>query len=302
MAAAIFALGPPSSAVAKPNHKKPKPNLVVTRASASGPAYAFDGPRDEVTFAFKHTTENKGDAAAGRSRTALYLFAIGDRYSRRQPVVQSRVTKLLPGHSDRGGTSATIRTASLPLGGYILKVCADSSEQVEESNERNCVSTKRHFYVAQEDWRGSVHGQGGAGGIANLEHWNSDPAHLGFVKYLGAGAFLYEFIGVVNWTDHGIGGCIWNGSGSEPVVGGNHGIVLDYAKGRYKGKETLRAPFYTITLSGGGGFPCHSTAEGPQILDFLKIPSRHLGFGQDSLKGRAGSSVAESTLWTWDFT
>ena len=63
--------------------------------------------------------------------------------------------------------------------------------------------------------------------------------------------------------------------------------MLDYAKGSYKGKETLKARFYTITLSGGGGFPCTARPKAPEILDFLKIPARHLGFGQDSLNAGA---------------
>jgi hypothetical protein len=160
--------------------------------------------------------------------------------------------------------------------------------------------------VVEKEWVGQVHGVGPVGSASRAEHWDSLPATLDFAKYLGRGAFHYDFKGTVDWTDHGIttDGCHWDGKDSEDVDQNTAGpgIVLDYRNGFYKGKETLHDRFYIITASGNGMFgPCTGTLHGPRNMTFLNIPKRPLGFGQKALKGQFGSASAENTLWKWSF-
>lgn len=293
----VAALGAVLSAPA-PAAAARKPHLVVTRASAGGPRYAFRG--HVATFSFKHTTKNVGGATSERSRTGLVLDAIG--HPRRFIVIRGvRVVKLKPGHSDRGGLSVvTLPTGGQALGAYRLMVCPDLARA---RVNRDCRSAGRRFYIAAGHWEGSLRGAAGSGGIANLEHWSGSPTFLTFDKYLGQGAFRYIFNGTVKWTDDGIGGCVWTGSGTELVDDANSrgGIVLNYATGRYEGKQSLTRRFYTIALTGGGGIPCNDTAPGPVLLNFLTISRHHLGFAQFRLTGRTGAAGGEAPAWAWDF-
>jgi hypothetical protein len=165
--------------------------------------------------------------------------------------------------------------------------------------------TQRPFYVAQEQWVGQIHGVGGAFGAGGGERWEGVPSTLEFDRYLGHGAFRYDFTGEVTWTDHGInnGGCLWQGTGTENVTKdlAGPGIVLNYLKNTYSGSETLHDRFYTATASGGGGFPCHATQPAPANTTLLSIPKRHLGFDQMQLKGTLGSGLAEGVQWKWNF-
>jgi hypothetical protein len=294
LAATLVAVGLQDSAAGRTDRTKPKPakaHLVFTRIAVTAPAYGFAD--DPTTFTVDYTIKNTGTAMSDRERVHLRL----NPRPRQSPdigyvVINSRVPRLAPGRSFRGVGHGVFHDDE--VGAYGVFVCGP-----------RCFS-KRRFYVVEKEWVGQVHGVGPAFGASQAEHWDSLPATLDFARYLGRGAFHYDFKGTVDWTDHGVnsGGCLWDGKGSLDVDENNAGpgIVLDYRNGFYKGKETLHDRFYTVTASGGGGFSCDGqTAQGPATMTFLNIPSRRLGFGQKALKGQFGAAGGESTLWKWNF-
>ncbi len=162
--------------------------------------------------------------------------------------------------------------------------------------------------MIKADWQGSVNGVGGCCGAAKVERWSStDSAHLSFGEYLGNGVVRYDFNGLLQWTVAGVnmGGCTLSGSGTEPVDednSGGPGIKLLYGRARYLGTVALNDPFFTIYFTGGGGFPCSATDQGPKNLDFLTIPRRPLLFNQNSLKGSFNDFGAEGVTWKWNFS
>ncbi len=303
-AGVVAAFGLLPSAMGNPDRK---PDLVITRAEASGSDHAFQG--FSATMSFKYVTKNKGLATARGSRTSVYLVPeFAGRHPAKVGITARPVPKLHRGDSDRDAFTLDVSTRRLALGAYEIEVCADSKHQVKEEREgNNCRSTGREFYVAKADWQGSVSGVGGCCGAAKVERWTSNGgAHLSFGEYLGDGVFRYDFNGVLQWTVAGVnmGGCTLSGSGTEPVDESNSGpgIRLNYGKARYLGTAALNDPFFTIYFTGAGGFPCSATDQGPKNLDFLTIRRRDLLFNQKKLKGRFNDFGAEGVTWTWNFS
>jgi hypothetical protein len=304
MAGAFSVVGLAPSAIGEENQKKPKlrPNLVVADAHAGGSKYTLLNL--DATLSFKDVTMNKGHATARHSQTAMYAVPMfAGRHPNPLEVASRSVPKLHPHNADRGSASDTTDPDLFPTGAYKLVICADARNVVRESNEHNCVPTGRKFYVIAEDYQGSLNGDGGGGGAANLEQWQSAVAHLSFGKYLGDGVFRYDFDGQINWTDAGTGsgGCTWSGGSGRSSATWEGGIRLNYADAKYNG--TVEAPddfSYPISIS--GGFPCGGTADGPLYPDFLTIPRRPLVFGQDELKGKFAEPGPESPTWEWDFS
>jgi hypothetical protein len=313
-----LAIGVLAGVFAQPAIARKRPDLVITHAEARAPIFVFKGERPAITLHFEDVTENAGNATAPGSRTYYFLVPQFQGQGTVRYFLGSReVPRLRPGSTDRGGDRVHIGS-DLELGSYLLKICADSRNPitgrggvVKESNERNnCKSTGRRFFVIKRTWQGSLSGVGGVGTAARAERWHSSGAHLGFRKYLGDGAFLYVFSGVVQWTDNGINtiGCHLSGSGTEPVDENNSGpgIKLKYGDAIYAGREALDKRFYKIHQSGTNMFgePCSPTpVDGPANRDFLEIPRRSLVFDQRELKGRShiGGGEAAAT-WRWDFS
>jgi hypothetical protein len=302
VAAATVALLPgamPGPAVAK-KKPKPKPHLVLEKVKVHAPRYAFHG--DRADFTLSYVVKNTGTATAPKTRTTLEILrpTVGSN-----AVINMLTPHLAPGRSFRGAGHQSFDVfAALPLGGWRIAVCADRTHKLPPPRSR-CAKTGR-FYIAEREWVGSVHGIGPVAGAALGEKWQSQvPAQLDFTRYLGHGAFAYDFGGTMDWTDHGInsGGCLWQGFGALAIDRDNAGpgITLDYGRGFYRGKETLQDRFFTLTASGGGGFPCHGSQPGPVQKTFLSIPKRSLRFGHTSLKGQNGTAAAENTQWKWSF-
>jgi CARDB len=284
---------------------RPKPDLVITNVRAGGSEWAFKGV--DSTISVHYVTKNKGSRRAGRSSSVTSLVPeFAGAHPAKHELVSHHVPALDPGDSDRGGGTINFSTSDLPLGAYDIEVCADYFKKVGEEHEgNNCTSADRGFYVVQEDWEGSVSGDGVVAGAPQAEKWHSGDAHLSFDKYLGNGAFHYDFIGVMQWTDNGTnsGGCTYTGSGSERVnasnSGSDPGITLNYGNARYRGTEALDDHFYTIFVSGFSY--CTKNLDGPVALDFLQIPVRSLRFNQNELNGTFSEPGIEGTTWNWDF-
>lgn len=285
---------------------RPQPDLVITNARAGGSQYAFKGV--DATLNVHYATKNKGRARAGQSRSVTVLVPeFAGRHPRKHELRAHRVPALRPGDSDGGGGTIDFSTGDLPLGAYDIQVCADYFDKVNEEHEgNNCTSTDREFYVVKEDWEGSVSGDGVVAGAPHGEKWHSGQADLVFGKYLGGGAFRYDFSGVIQWTDNGTnsGGCTYTGSGTKRVNESNSGpgITLDYGKANYRGTEALDSRFYTIFVSGFSY--CTKNLQGPVAVDFMQIPAqpvRPLRFDQNELTGTFSEPGVEGTTWNWDF-
>lgn len=283
---------------------RPAPDLVIANADAGGSPYTFQGV--DATLNVHYVTKNKGRAVAGRSRSVVALAPeFAGRHAQEHEISVHGVPRLHPGDSDRAGKAIDLDTGDLPLGAYDVEVCADYFHDVREEREgNNCTSTGREFYVVKEDWAGSISGADVVAGAPKAEKWHSGgDVHLSFGKYLGEGAFRYDFNGVVQWTDNGTnsGGCTYTGSGTEQVDESNSGpgITLNYGRAHYKGTEALRNHFYTIYNSGFSY--CKDNLQGPAALDFMQIPVRPLRFNQNELTGTYSEHAIEGGDWKWDF-
>jgi CARDB len=250
-------------------------------------------------------TKNKGDGAAGPSKTGVLLVPKNTRSHAPAFNRTSRaVPKLAPDHSDPGAIVDSL-LADLPLGAYKVEVCADVKDQVKERNENNNCKRTGNFYVIQESWRGSVNGVGAVGSASGAETWNTLGAHFDLVKYHGGGQFEYAFTGTVDWNDSGVttGGCDVSGHGetdfNQPA---DMGLALDYFHGEYQALVHTEG-FYTITLTPVPNSPyCNGgTALGPATRDILLIKKpADLKFDQNELKGSNPGDTPLST-WKWDF-
>jgi hypothetical protein len=282
----------------------PKADLVIVNARAGGSEYAFKGL--DSTISTHYATKNKGRrrAESHSSSVTLLVPEFAGANPHKYELASHRVPELRPGDSNRGGGSIDFSTNDLPLGAYDIQICADYFNKVREENEHNnCTSTDRNFYVVQEDWEGSISGDGVVAGAPHAEKWHSGDAHLSFDRYLGDGAFRYDFIGVVQWTDNGTnsGGCTYTGSGTKRINATNAspGITLNYGRAHYKGTEALDSGFYTIFVSGFSY--CTKDLKGPVALDFMQIPVKPLHFNQNALQGTDSEPGIEGTTWNWDF-
>lgn len=286
---------------------KPRPDLIVAKAvrTAGGDEYAFKGKDAalKLRFVTKNVKKTGHDAAAAASRTGIFLVPAhsSDPTPDRLKLGSRQIPALAPGASKTKAASEVVSTAILPLGAYKVLVCADFQHRIKERSETNNCRGAGDFYVAQESWRGSVTGIGAANGAARAEKWKTLGAHFDFGTYFGGGVFFYDFFGTVTWDDHGAnsGGCTVDGHG-EKTFDHVPELVLDYNAGTYKSKVHIDR-FYTITITGGGGFPCNSTAPGPANQDILSIPATTpLLFDQNQLKGQFSTGSGEGTTWNWD--
>ena len=301
----LVAMGLAASAIAA---HKPKPDLVVTKATQHGDDHGVQPFNAKLSV--NDVTENKKkqghDARAGASQTGLYLAPQHAGSNADALHLTSRkVSALAPGDSDPGVTSDTVSTGILPLGAYKVEVCADWKNDVHERNENNNCTRAGSFYVAQDIWSGSVDGVGAIGSASGAETWHSSNAQLAIDHYAGNGVFVYDFTGTVTWNDDGTttGGCKVSGHGQKSF---KHvtGINLDYSNGNYGGKVSIR-PFYRISLTpppGGSEFCTHaSTVPGPGTREILSIPTpKTLGYDQNELQGSSPGSTPVS-FWRWDF-
>lgn len=110
-----------------------RPDLVETRVAVSQQRVEAGGTLEVVDV-----VRNRGDAAAGPSRTGYYLSR--DRlFDGRDVLLGSRrVQALLPGSSSRGSASLRVRDSVGP-GSYRVLACADDRHRIRETSERgNC--------------------------------------------------------------------------------------------------------------------------------------------------------------------
>jgi hypothetical protein len=215
--------------------------------------------------------------------------------------------RIAPGKID----PATIRLDELnelPAGSYKLEICADVSEAVNESNERdNCAKVKgSRFYSTYRDWAGSVGGIGwGIGGPAFsgiTETWRSADTGIDvvytFSKYSGAGQFLWIYQGgAVKYTHQGsLGPGCENVYGSATfVLDPGAEVTTDYEKGSYTAKASaITGATYPITSSCGFG------GQGPVHGAVLSTGSQSLPFDTQRLAGAAASDVDPGVNYTWD--
>jgi hypothetical protein len=301
----FVAMGLAPSAIAA---HKPKPDLVVTKATQHGDPY---GVRPfNAKLSVKDVTENKKkeghDARAGASQTGLYLApqnagSNADAFH----LTSRKVSALGPGDSDPGVTSDTV-SGILPLGAYKVEVCADWKNDVHERNENNNCTRAGSFYVVNDIWSGSVDGAGADGSASGAETWHSSDAQLSIDHYAGNGVFVYAFTGTVTWKDDGVttGGCKVSGRGQKSFKN-VPGITLDYSNGNYGGKVRIRA-FYRITISPppqGSEFcpPKPQRVPGPETREILNIPTpKALNYNQNELQGSSPGPTPGS-FWRWDF-
>ncbi len=150
----------------------PPPDLVITEISYSiviipaedlpseeepeeGPIYQF-APTDPVVtepdystyyFTFHYVIENQGEGEAGGSYTWMYMYIFEGPYLSESPYMLDEVAPLGPGEKREVTFSIYYYPLTDEFAFFVMSVCADGEEGVDESNEENnCVKIEDTVY------------------------------------------------------------------------------------------------------------------------------------------------------------
>lgn len=296
LAATLFAV--PAQAIAV------KPDLVVTQANLAGKPYLLtDGGG---TLASRDVTRNDVpkdvQSRAGASKTRLELVAPDGGII---PGPVRDVPALGPGDSDDGGAATQYRrSGGHPIGAYRVRVCADVTDVVQESNEsNNCKTSTDRFFIVRTTWTGTLGGDGELPIYHILEKARSYNAKFVFDAPISAanGVFRYDFAGSVFYKTNGSSnGCTYLGSGTRAFGPGEFispgYITFDYLGERYSGTAAVDSLFYRVNIDCGG--PYGGSAPGPMTMrNFFYAPPRPFPFGATKI---AGAVTTKAGAWSWD--
>ncbi len=242
---------------------KPKlPDLVVSPGELRGDHYLLLGKRYGGDW--KGVVKNKGSAVAAPSITRVYIAStrLQRNVRARDRILQAAVPRLRAGAQER--VTAEYRPArNDPVpGGYSVWVCADATNRVRESNEKNnCRSVAPRdlrFYVGFEKWTGSLSGHGPmTWGGSTREDWSGTDILLTMSSVVeAAGVFAYDLSGNVHYEVSGTstGGCTASGSGNVAAAAGPLPgyLRLYYEREFYLGGAAGTGSDYDYLLDCGG--------------------------------------------------
>jgi hypothetical protein len=283
-------------ALGKQQQPKPKPDLVVTAAELKGNSYTFWREKDPISV--EDITKNTGTRRAGPTLTRVYLVHGNKQWL----LVQRPVPALGPGKEHREqSTSDALTAQNYPIGAYTLRICADGTHQVDESNERNCKTLlPRHFFVIPRAWVGTMSGIEPA---AIIDRWQVPKAQLIFDQFEGGGVVSYLFTGTVTWSDSGTdaAGCAVTGSGSRSYDNDDSigAASVDYLHETYSGSlQDTSGPPFQVTFSGCQDPPPSQPGAYEPTFWMPSPTSAALPFGSTSLPGSPFQGPLGGT-YTW---
>jgi hypothetical protein len=253
LVAGLLAVTLVSATEAEARPKKRKPDLVVSTGRLSVPGQSEDafvvGHGGTTTFAWKHTTRNRGKAKAGRSVTGVQ-FVLDAKHVVSPTDARARVPALGPGRSHATHGSFDVSwDDTWDYGTYPTRICADITRKVPESKEGNGCRTTHQVWVVPFGLTGTIKGEAvqplvfpgvtlswefPAGVTFELQPHISQPlATEGILQYpfLDPRPDVLDLRYTISGTNT-LNGCTWQGSGGYEPAAEFHAIELSFSRPR----------------------------------------------------------------------